>query len=287
MASLRKLTRRINSVTNTKQITNAMKMTSTAKLQKAQRLIGSTRSYSETLDSMISQIATRREIVSHPLLEQSNGNRILYILITSDRGLCGGFNSNISKEAFNFYNAQVDKSLIDFIVVGKKAKEYMSARNVPIYKSYVGFFDKLSVSHAGQINDEVVALYLSGKYSKVVIKYNKFKSMLVQDIVLEDFLPIQKVEVEDSEHRADFTYDGDEIEMIKTLLTESMKLKIYKILLESYSSEQAARRNAMESATDNADDIVGKLTIQKNRIRQAIITTEINEIVSGAEALKA
>ena len=287
MASLRKLTRRINSVTNTKQITNAMKMVSTAKLQKAQKLIGSTRSYSETLDSMISQIATRREITSHPLLEESNGSKTLYILITSDRGLCGGFNSNISKEALNFYNSAEDKSLIDFVIVGKKAKEYMSSRDIPVFKSYVGFFDKLSINHADQINDDIVDLYMSGKYSNVVVKYNKFKSMLVQDITLEDFLPIQKVDVDESEHRADFTYDGDEIEMIRTLLTESLKLKIWKILLESYSSEQAARRNAMESATDNADDIVSKLTIQKNRIRQAMITTEINEIVSGAEALKA
>ena len=287
MASLRKLTRRINSVTNTMQITGAMKMVSTAKLQKAQRLIGSTRSYSETLDSMISQIATRREIISHPLLEKSNGSKTLYILITSDRGLCGGFNSNISKEALKYYNELEDKSSLDFIIVGKKAKEYMSARDIPIFKSYIGFFDKLSISYAEQINDDIVDLYLSGKYSNVVIKYNKFKSMLVQDITLEDFLPINELEVEDNENRPDFTYDGDEIEMIKTLLTESLKLKIWKILLESYSSEQAARRNAMESATDNAEEIVGKLTIQKNRIRQAIITTEINEIVSGAEALKA
>jgi len=287
MASLRKLTRRINSVTNTMQITGAMKMVSTAKLQKAQRLIGSTRSYSETLDSMISQIATRREIISHPLLEKSKGSKILYILITSDRGLCGGFNSNISKETIKYYNDLDDKSSLDLIVVGKKAKEYMSSRDIPVLKSYIGFFDKLSINHAEQINDDIVNAYMSGKYSTVVIKYNKFKSMLVQDITLEDFLPVDKVEIDENEAKADFTYDGDEVEMIKTLLTESLKLKIWKILLESFSSEQAARRNAMESATDNAEEIVGKLTIQKNRIRQAMITTEINEIVSGAEALKA
>ncbi len=287
MASLRKLTRRINSVNNTKQITGAMKMVSTAKLQKAQKLIGSTRSYSETLDSMISQIATRREILSHPLLEASNGTKTLYILVTSDRGLCGGFNSNISKEALNVYNELEHKSDMDLIVIGKKAVEYMKSRNVPVLKSYVGIFDKMTISHADQINDDIVDLYLSGKYSNVVIKYNKFKSMLVQDISLDEFLPITKIETEDNESKADFSYDGDEVSMIKSVLTESLKLKVWKILLESYSSEQAARRNAMESATDNAEDIVSKLTIQKNRIRQAIITTEINEIVSGAEALKA
>lgn len=294
MSNLRKIIRRINSVQNTRQITNAMKMVATAKLQKAQKSIFSTRTFSESLDEILYQIVTRRKYKTSKLLSSFNTNKKLYVLVTADRGLCGGFNSNISKKLLEIYNNQKEDEQIEIVVIGRKGRDFFKTRKIPIKKEFINIFDRLSRNHAEQILNYIVELFLTGEYQEINILYNKFKSMLVQEIVSERFLPISLEENpeslmaknDESQHLVDFTYDTSEEEIITAVLKEALKLKIWKILLESFSSEQAARRTAMESATDNASEMIRKLTIYKNRVRQAVITTEITEIVSGAEALK-
>jgi len=286
MPSLRKIIRRIKSVENTKQITAAMKMVAAAKLQKAQKMIYSTRNYADTLEDVLSQVVSRRSIISHPLLRENKTNKKLLVAIAADRGLCGGFNTNLNKTALKILTEKKEDEEYDLIVVGRKVRDFFRTRKIEYKKEYIGFFDRMTISHAEHITNDLIDLYLTGEYKEIILLYNKFKSMLVQEITQDIFLPIKKIELKETDNKVDFTYEGDEDEIIKMLLTETLKLKIWKVLLESYSSEQAARRTAMESATDNAEEMIKKLTITKNKIRQAIITTEITEIVGGAEALK-
>lgn len=286
MPNLKKIVRRIVSVDNTKQITSAMKMVSTAKLQKAQRAIYSTRDYSRNLDEILFQIASRRKIKTHPLFNEYKTRKKLYVVVTADRGLCGGFNNNLSKEMIKIQNSALEDETVDIIVIGKKGRDYFKNRRIETKAQYVGLFDKMTIGHAASVAEDIVKIYLQKEYSQIHILYNRFKSMLVQEITDETLLPVEKTDISQEPNKADFMYDTDETSLIGDIITESLKVRIWKILLESFSSEQAARRAAMESATDNAKDMIKRLTIHKNRIRQAVITTEITEIVSGAEALK-
>jgi F-type H+-transporting ATPase subunit gamma len=294
MASLKDIRARIESTKNTQQITKAMKLVSAAKLRKAQNNIVNMRPYALTLRKVIADIAVTNK-VTHPLMEKKEQvKNILLVVISSDRGLCGAFNSNINKFTEAYYKENKDKlEKIDFLFVGRRAHDYFARRNIkPV--DYITKLDKdISYSLASKVANRVMNDYLEGSYDEVRIIHNEFKSAISQIVVCETILPIDlglSTFTTTNETAADFSVDmifepAPEV-IIKQLLEKHFDLQVYRTMSESVAGEHGARMSAMESATNNARDMINKLTLTYNKLRQEKITTELTEIVSGAEALK-
>ena len=294
MASLKDIRVRIESTKNTQQITKAMKLVSAAKLRKAQNNIVNMRPYALTLRQVIADIAVTNK-VTHPLMEQKEQvKKVLLVVISSDRGLCGGFNSNIIKftEAYLKENkSQTEK--IDFLFVGRKAHDYFARRDVtPV--DYITRLDKdISYELAAKVADRVMTDYLEGSYDEVRMVYNEFKSAISQTVVCETILPInfglstfnQKPQ-EQANFSVDMIFEPAPEKIIEQLLEKHFELQVYRCMSESVAGEHGARMSAMENATNNAKEVISKLTMTYNKLRQEKITTELTEIVSGAEALK-
>jgi len=285
MASLRHIRRRITSVRNTQQITRAMKMVAAARLRRAQENALSSRPYSDKMMDVVNSLAGRADPSAHPLLARRPVQREMLVTITSDRGLCGGFNTNVIREAYIISQREdnIEKTLF---VIGRKGRDFFRRRNVDIFREEVGIFRNLTYENAKDMADAIIETYLEEKVDRVTIIYNKFISAVNQEVVSTPLLPVKAESREEETAAADFIYEPTMDEVLELLLQRHIEVQLYRALLESLASEYAARMTAMDSATNNAEEMIDKLTLTYNKIRQATITKELIEVVSGADALR-
>jgi len=291
MASLKDIKKRIGTVKNTQQITKAMKMVSAAKLRRAQEAVVAARPYADKMADVLSSLALREEADSHPLLEKRGKGKALIVLVTGDRGLCGGFNTNISKAAERFIREkQEDFESYELLIVGRKGNDYLKRREgmeiAKVHENLVGT-SQVTYPVGALLGQEVIELYRSGEYDGVFLVYNAFQSAMTQVQTVIQLLPIVAKEVDEESQVTDYIYEPNAAEVLDEILPKHIEVQIFRSLLESSASEHGARMTAMDSASKNASEMIGKLTLMYNRARQAAITTELSEIVSGAESIKA
>tara|TARA_R110002049_G_scaffold1018_12_gene7565 strand:+ start:9572 stop:10393 length:822 start_codon:yes stop_codon:yes gene_type:complete len=271
-----------------------MKMVAAAKLRKAQERMTKTRPYAAKIQNVVGRLADSGNI-SSPLVEKSEKNKnVLFIIVGSDRGLCGGFNNNLFKEVEKKLNkdfsTQLEAGTISLITIGKKATAYFNKRNYNVTKSFPGFFDSIEYDSTSKIMESATAEFVANTYDEVYIAFNEFKSVIAQNKKIEKLLPIDPSSFNsktegDSKSSIDYIYEPDSKAILDKLLPLHLNTQLWKAVLESNASEQGARMTAMDSATENAKDLQKDLKLKYNQARQSAITTEISEIVSGAQAL--
>ena len=290
MPSILDIRRRIRSVRNTQQITRAMKMVAGAKLNRAQDRAVRTRPYVNQTSSVLSSLAARVENPDHPLLERREVRKVLLVLLTADKGLCGAFNSNLIRAAQHYLEEHKDLE-VSMITIGRRGSDFFRKRDVPKVAEWVGLFGRLKFTDAEEITSKIISLYTDGTFDAIDLLYNEFKTVLTQKLVVERFLPIEPIappnvagEAADSS-LVDYIYEQPPGEIFGRLLPRYVEIEVYRALIESEAAELASRMTAMDSATKNAGEMIDQLTLNMNRIRQAAITREIIEIVSGAAAL--
>ncbi|MFL5312104.1 MAG: ATP synthase F1 subunit gamma [Myxococcales bacterium] len=296
MASLRFIRTRIRSVRNTQKITKALKTVAAAKLRRAQDAVVRARPYAQLIDEMLASLARARadaELPPHPLMAVRPPRRVEVVLMTSDRGLCGGFNSNIIRRGQRFLVEEGSRfERIQFSTVGRRGRDFARKRGIETRKDYVGFFGRLRYGQAREIADDLIEAYEKDELDAVYLLYNEFKSAIVQQISLVQLLPLQpRGEAKRGPGEKGFItpehiFEPGRPEVLQALIPRFLAMQIWRALLESEASEHGARMTAMDSATKNASEMIGRLTLDYNRARQAAITKELMEIVSGAEALK-
>ncbi len=295
MAGLKEVRNRINSVKSTQQITKAMKMVSAAKLRKAQDAITQMRPYSQLLSKIISNLSASDSESNSVYTQEREPNRVLIVVVTSDRGLCGAFNANIVKAALSLvkekYASQMQAGNVKFLSIGNKGGDTLARRGLNVNKTYQTLFQQLSFAKVKQAGEFILEQFENGEIDRVEVIFNEFKNVITQIVRAEQFLPIvQTVKNTDKNiqntDNVDYFLEPSREEIIEELIPKSLKLQLYKAVLESNASEHGARMSAMDKATENADTIVKDLILVYNRTRQAAITKEILEIVGGAEALK-
>src|SRR4051812_13819908 len=286
MPSLLDIRRRIRSVKNTQQLTKAMKTVSAAKLRRAQDRVMSARPYADQLRNVLANLAGRVENISHPLLEIRPEERILVVIVTADRGLCGAFNTNLIRSTQNFLRDNAKKGHVTLFPVGRKGRDFFRRREASITSDYVNFFNKLDYGHAKDIAKTITDLYTEAKIDAVYIVYNEFKSAIQQRITMEKLLPLGRVDLGNvHDAPAEYIFEQPPQQVFDRLLPRYVEIQVYRALLESAASEHGARMAAMDTASRNAGDMIESLTLNMNRVRQAAITREIIEVVSGAGAL--
>jgi F-type H+-transporting ATPase subunit gamma len=285
MPSLIDLRRRIRSVKNTQQITKAMKMVAAAKLRRAQERVLASRPYSELYGQMLADVAAAASNsggeFNHPLLDARPENRVLLILVTSDRGLAGAFNANLLKAAQAFLKEHASQQ-VHIEAIGRKGRDFFARRAVPLSGEHLGVVEKARFSDAAAIAQKVVASYSNSEFDSVYVMFNAFKSVMTQTLTVNRLLPIP---VSGGSDTKDYIYEQDPAQLLGTMLPKYVETGVYQAMLESAASEHAARMTAMDAASSNAADVIESLTLHLNRVRQAAITKEIIEIVSGAAAL--
>jgi len=285
--NIRDLRRRVKSVSNIQQITRAMKFVSAARLRKAQERMFAARPYATRMMKVLNSMATRVDPETHPLLQEREIEKTMLLVFTSDKGLCGGFNSNLIKSAVQFINDEQLSDSLSLTMIGKKGAEWFRRRPWPIKHQYLNIMSQVDFDHAREIAETITEYYVEGEVDAVYLLYNQFKSVVSQDITLEPLLPIQKLDTDDADETLlDYIYEQPAGEIFNNLLPRHIETQIFRAMLESEASEQGARMTAMEAATNNAEEMIEKITLHVNRVRQASITTEIIEIVSGANALQ-
>jgi F-type H+-transporting ATPase subunit gamma len=282
MPALIDLRRRLRSVRSTQKITRAMKMVSAAKLRRAQEAVFAARPFARKLLEVLNSAAARCDTRVHPLLAEQGDHRILVVLVTSDKGLCGGFNSNLVRAASRFIAEQGERD-IRLITVGRKARDYFRRRGASLRSEYIGAFAPLVFATAQKISAEVIEDFTSGAADQVYLIYNEFKSVIQQRLVVSRLLPIEHDPPEGGVV-IDYKYEPSAEEIYARLLPRHLEQQIWRALLESSAAELGARMTAMDAATDNATDVIDSLTLHMNKMRQASITKEIIEVVSGASA---
>ncbi|RLB62993.1 MAG: ATP synthase F1 subunit gamma [Deltaproteobacteria bacterium] len=290
MASLKDIKKRIGTVKNTQQITKAMKMVSAAKLRRAQEAVTAARPYADKMADVLSSLALREGADGHPLLAERGKGKALVVLITGDRGLCGGFNANISKTVERFIREKTeDFESYELLIVGRKGNDYLKRRaGMEITKVYENLVTGGQVTYptGALLSQEIIDLYRSGEYDSVFLAYNAFQSAMTQIQTVTQLLPIVPTEVDEGTQVTDYIYEPNAAEVLAQILPKHIEVQIFRSLLESTASEHGARMTAMDSASKNASEMIGKLTLQYNRARQASITKELLEIISGSESLK-
>jgi len=287
-ASLRDIRKRIASVRSTQQITKAMKMVAAAKFRRAQENILAVRPYATKMLEVLSRLAARTSAEGHPLLARRESRRVEVIIFTSDRGLCGAFNVNIIQKAERFMEDQKGKiGEIALSFVGRKGRDYFRKRKVLIRREYVNFLGKVDYLFASRIGQELVQAYSEERTDGIYLLYSEFRSAIQQRVILEKILPVTPSSPpEFGPVTLEYLYEPPESEILEKLLPMYVEVQVYRALLESLASEYGARMTAMENATNNAAEMIEKLTLVYNKARQGAITKELIEIVSGAEALK-
>ena len=283
MANLKDIRDRIKSVKSIQKVTKAMKMVAAAKMRRAQENMEKARPYNHRLVEIIQHLLPSVERSMLPLLEIREVKRIAYVVVTSDRGLAGSFNSSILRKAHNDID-EFGKQNVDIFCIGKKAKDYFKSRKYNIIESYSDFWSDLNFNQSMKIGSTIINHFLDLSVDEIRVTYNEFVNVATQATVSEKLLPIELNDDELSD--ADFLYEPSKDKIVKSLIPRYLNAQVWKYLLESYASEQAARMVAMENATTNSEDMIKNLTLEFNKARQAAITTEMLEIVSGAEALK-
>lgn len=286
MANLKDIRNRINSVSSTMQITNAMKMVSAAKLNRAQDAITAMRPYSNKLTELLQSLSTAGEEGSNEFAQEREVQNVLIIPISSNRGLAGAFNTNIVKAVKALTETEFADKSIELFTIGKKAGDVLG-KTENIVETNTKIFDKLSFEEVAEIADQLMEGFLNEKYDKIFFVYNRFINAATQEVMTEQFLPIvqKESEEEEQENEVDYIYEPGREEIIKELIPKSLKTQLFKALRDSVAAEHGARMTAMHKATDNAEEMKDELTLSYNKARQASITNEILEIVGGAEAL--
>lgn len=285
MATLIDLRRRIRSTKSTQQITKAMKMVSAAKLRRSQERMFAARPYAAKMLQVLSSLATRANPEDHPLLKVKGDQNVELMVVTADKGLCGAFSANLIKAALHFLDDRMNYNL-SLHLIGRKGVDFFRKRKYTITHRYTDVFRNPTYDHARDIAQKTVHAYLEGNLDAIYLIYNEFKSALQQRVVVRRLLPLEKIPEATSEQSLEYIYEPDPTTIFNALLPKYLEVEIYQALLESSAAEHAARMAAMDSATKNAKDMIESLTLKMNKIRQAKITTEIIEVVSGAEMKK-
>ena len=285
MANLKEIRNRISSVSSTMQITSAMKMVSAAKLKKAQDAIIAVKPYSDKLEELIGFLSNGSAgIENNEYFKSNKSNKILIVPITSNRGLCGAFNSNIIKETLRLNQIDYKDNAIEVLSIGKKGGDILS-KSIDMKGRHDDIFDDLNFENAEPLADLIMQSYKEKEYSKIILVYNRFKNAATQIVTVDNFLPVEKISEGTEIKNFDTFFEPSEMEILKSLIPKSLKVKFYKSLRDSFASEHGARMTAMHKATDNATELRDELKLTYNKARQASITNEILEIVGGAEAL--
>ena len=285
MAYLKEIRNRISSIGSTMQITSAMKMVSAAKLKKAQDAITAMRPYSSKLTELLQNLsATLDSDAGGAYSKQREVSKVLLVVITSNRGLCGGFNSSVIKETTQNIAANYQEVDVDLLTIGKKGNDILS-KSYPVIDARNDVFDNLTFDYVAEVAEKIMKLYSDGTYDKIEIIYNRFKNAATQIPQVEQFLPIKPVEG-DTNASADYIFEPSKEKIVLELIPKSLKTQLYKAVRDSFAAEHGARMTAMHKATDNATELRDELLLTYNKARQAAITNEILEIVGGAEALK-
>ncbi len=281
MPALIDIRRRIRSVKSTQQITKAMKMISASKLRRAQEAIFAARPYARLMARVLNGMASRADPDSHPLLRRQGDQQVLLIVITADKGLCGVFNASIIRSASRFLEERKDRQLqLGFI--GRKGRDFFRRRQYAVQSEHVGIFKALDYATAQRIAGPLIQDYSAGRFDEIHLVYNEFKSVIQQRVVVECLLPIARHELAPSEPAMDYIYEPEPAEIFSEILPKHVEIQVYRALLESAAAEHGARMTAMDAATNNAADMIDRLTLYRNKVRQAAITREIIEVVSGA-----
>ena len=286
MANLKEIRNRIASVSSTMQITSAMKMVSAAKLKKAQDAITAMRPYSDKLTELIQALSASADTDQpNPYTVVRQEEKILLVAITSNRGLCGAFNTNVIKETLRLSKEEFEGKTVKLVTIGKKGSDILS-KSLPFKSSHDDVFDDLTFDNTAKVAESIMEAFASAEYDKVVLIYNRFKNAATQLITVEPFLPIVSESSEEETSNGDYLFEPSQAEIIDELLPKSLKIQLFKAIRDSLASEHGARMTAMHKATDNATELRDQLKLTYNKARQAAITNEILEIVGGAEALK-
>ena len=286
MPNLKEIKSRITSVKSTIQITSAMKMVSAAKLKKAQDAIIQLRPYSNKLTEIMSSVSSASEDSSqNKYSEVREVSKILLVPITSNRGLCGGFNANIIKKIIEIEKELNSKSELTILSIGKKSSEFFKKNKYNVHSTHDDVFQDVNYEDVSKIAELILNYFANEKFDKVILVYNQFKNAATQIVMQEDFLPLNKTQSENSQEAIDYIYEPGKDEILNELIPKSLKTQLFKAILDSNASEHGARMTAMHKATDNATELKNELTLSYNKARQAAITGEILEIVGGAEAL--
>jgi len=291
MANLKEVKNRIQSVTSTQQITKAMKMVAAAKLRRAQDNITQMRPYAQKLGALLQNLSSQNtESGGSDFAVERDVEKVLLLVITSDKGLCGAFNSNVfkavNKRIENEYKGQFDNGNVTILPIGKKALDYYTKRNYNVVPDYWNMFSPVSFEKSTEAAEYAMDAFLAGKYDKVDIVYNEFKNVATQILRVEQFLPVLPPENDgEGKFEVDYIYEPEQEEIVNELIPKSLKIQVYKGILDSNAAEHGSRMTAMGQATDNAGELLKELKLTYNRTRQAAITKEILEIVGGAEAL--
>jgi F-type H+-transporting ATPase subunit gamma len=291
MATLRDIRKRLKAIQSTKKITAAMKMVAAAKMRKVQDRMLNFRPYASRMGTVLTDLASVAERELHPLLALRLKKKVEVVVITSDKGLCGAFNTNILKAANNYINGLKKEGIeVTLSVVGRKARDFFKRRNVPMKNAWVGLSGRISYANAQEIAVSVIEGYTGETFDEVVVIYNEFKSMIAQKVTTMKLLPVGVIEGEASQKEAsmtaDYLYEPSRAAIFERLLPKYIEIQAYRALLESSASEEAARMAAMENATKNCSELITKVTLLANKVRQAAITGELMDIVGGVEALK-
>ncbi|HBR49831.1 MAG TPA: ATP synthase F1 subunit gamma [Nitrospira sp.] len=292
MPSLQSLRRKISAFKNTQKITKAMKMVAAAKLKRSQDRILAARPYAHKMRGVLSNLSQRVNRSSHPLLQKREGKKVEVLVVTSDRGLCGGFNGNIARKSSEFVRQCEGRGLqVNLSIVGRKGRDYFRRRAWPIRQEWTGVFDKLTFEHAIDIGGDLTDNFVKGTYDELYVVYNEFKSAIQQRVIVEKLFPIDAQEEfsaasSEGPLSGSYLYEPEEAELLAALIPKHFQIQAYRILLESAAAEHGARMAAMDGATRNAGQLIKKVTLYYNKTRQAAITKELMDIVGGAEALK-
>ena len=280
------LRRRVRSVKNIQQITRAMKFVSASRLRRAQERIMAARPYAHRMLAVLNSLASRGEPSTHPLLRVRNEQQLMLIVITSDKGLCGAFNANLIKSAVRFIEDEAANKALSLSLIGRKGYESLRHRKWPIKHQYINIMSQVSFEYAQELAGLIIDYFSRSELDSVYLLYNEFKSVISQRVVVEPLLPIRRLEEVSKEVHLDYLYEQPPQVIFDNLLPRHVETQLFRAMLESEASEHAARMTAMDAATRNASEMIETLTLHINRLRQASITTEIIEIVSGANALQ-
>ncbi|WP_207533911.1 ATP synthase F1 subunit gamma [Desertivirga arenae] len=291
MANLKEVRNRIVSVSSTQQITKAMKMVSAAKLKRATNAIVQLRPYANKLKDILANLSANLEAASSPYIQEREPNKVLIVVVSSNRGLAGAFNANVIKTANQLisskYADQYRKGNLSIIAVGKKVQDFYEKRKYNIIGNNNELYSNLTFENASKITEAIMKGFVEGDFDRVEVIYNHFRNAAVQELITEQLLPIPKAqqEVKKSSNNVDYILEPSQEEIVNQLIPKSIKIQLYKAILDSHASEHGARMTAMDKATDNAGELLRSLKLSYNQARQAAITTELTEIVSGAAAL--
>ncbi len=295
MATLREIRRRIQGIKSTQQITKAMKMVAAARLRRAQDAILNFRSYANTISNLLDNLVSNISEIDNPFIRERETKKVTLVVVTSDRGLCGSFNSNLLRFTEDFIKTELkefwDVGNLELVCIGKKGNDYFTRKKFPIKKGFVNFFANLNYKSSVELVSFLAERFLTNQTDKVIFIYNEFKSVISQVVTVKQLLPlvIQRKEESKNYHLKpiyEFIYEPEKEKILNTLLPKYLEVQMWRILLESNASEQGARMTAMDNATENARELLRILSLSYNKARQAAITKELLEIVAGADAMK-